>query len=80
MSTYTASELVDNQRVSTFMEEFNDIASQYNPNLIFHFDECGLVWNINKFKNSRQEHKNNVTLLLGKYFYFSVRFYYFFYL
>lgn len=67
---FEESVIVDHQRISTFIDEFHDIASQYNPNLIFHFDECGLVWNIDKYKDPAlitQQHKNTVTLLLGNY-------------
>lgn len=69
---YTEYEIVNHQKVSTFVEEFQNIASQYNPNLIFHFDECGLIWNVDNSPNSSQQTKNNVTLLLGNYLTFVV--------
>lgn len=63
--TFTESEIVNPKSVLTFVKEFHNIASQYNSNLIFHFDECGLIWNTENIANSAQQTKKQVTLLLG---------------
>lgn len=71
---FDESEIVNKQDVAAFVAKFNETALDYNPNLIFHYDEVGLVYNIDKkFRPSSassksgtsQHHKNLVTLLLG---------------
>lgn len=69
------SALVDKDIVKNFVEEFEAIASEYSPHLIFNFDECGLFWrktptggyttaSIPSVPGNKPK-KERVTLLLG---------------